>query len=153
MLTPTQIQRMCTNYYVADYEVRRCHSHRISMMLIESTDADFARDPACSRLTGFAQRPQRPPPARARDGGGRALRTPPPARGLWAGDLRACIPQRSASAEARGSGSIAVLVGVMSIRVSFCISLCYGIRCNGNLRLFPDHHSHSPEGCVLCGVE
>lgn len=22
MLTPTQIQRMCTNYYVADYEVR-----------------------------------------------------------------------------------------------------------------------------------
>ena len=24
MLTPTQIQRMCTNYYVADYEVRGC---------------------------------------------------------------------------------------------------------------------------------
>lgn len=31
MLSPMQIQRMCTNYYVADYEVRSLFEERIGL--------------------------------------------------------------------------------------------------------------------------
>ena len=36
MLTPTQIQRMCTNYYVADYEVWAPHIPKFPHVFIES---------------------------------------------------------------------------------------------------------------------
>lgn len=35
MLSPMQIQRMCTNYYVADYEVRFLYSSREYHFLIK----------------------------------------------------------------------------------------------------------------------
>ena len=36
MLSPMQIQRMCTNYYVADYEVRRVHQSEGTNLLTEA---------------------------------------------------------------------------------------------------------------------
>lgn len=52
MLTPTQIQRMCTNYYVADYEVRDgAYSQRVSLLnVLIRTEPHIARDPARCRV-------------------------------------------------------------------------------------------------------
>jgi hypothetical protein len=59
MLSPMQIQRMCTNYYVADYEVGFVviflHSCADQMV-----DPDLARDPAGGRITSERQRPNGP---------------------------------------------------------------------------------------------
>ena len=137
MLTPTQIQRMCTNYYVADYEVCPTRSPVIEdSPKYTCADPHLARDPPCRRLTGVSQRSQRPPFARTRDGGGWPVRAPATPGSLRPGDLRPCIPQCPAPEETRCSGSIAVLMSAMLIRVSFCILLCYGLQCNGNLRPF-----------------
>lgn len=137
MLTPTQIQRMCTNYYVADYEVRCLVLRGESLADTVPSDTDLPRDPSRRRITSIAQRPQRPPAPCTRDGGGRPVRAALAPRGVWAGDVRARIPECAPSAEARCSGSIAGALAVMSIRFSIDlhISLCYGIQCNGNLRL------------------
>ena len=68
MLTPTQIQRMCTNYYVADYEVS-IHNFCMEVGLLTQRipDSHLTGDPPRRRFTGIAQRPQRPPAPRARD--------------------------------------------------------------------------------------
>lgn len=51
MLTPTQIQRMCTNYYVADYEVCDAAYDKSCILLIIRTEPHIARDFACRRVS------------------------------------------------------------------------------------------------------
>ena len=41
MLSPMQIQRMCTNYYVADYEVRLADKTVCDVSLTEIPESDF----------------------------------------------------------------------------------------------------------------
>lgn len=102
-----------------------CRSRNISNIAhLSVTDSHLPGDPPCRRITGFAQRPQRPPAPCARDRGGRPVRAASPSGGLWLGDLRPCIPQRPASPETRGSGSIASFTAVMLILFSFSLSFC-----------------------------
>ena len=70
MLTPTQIQRMCTNYYVADYEVRvtlMCETshrsivyHRLQSPQRSSVSSLHGFHPTTATTTYFLrQRPRR----------------------------------------------------------------------------------------------
>ena len=58
MLTPTQIQRMCTNYYVADYEVRQHTACILPIPTDASSRTQYppkscaSSPPACRRMTG-----------------------------------------------------------------------------------------------------
>jgi len=46
-----QIQRMCTNYYVADYEVRLLHCANYGAFAHRSLESHFTRDFANCRIT------------------------------------------------------------------------------------------------------
>lgn len=147
MLTPTQIQRMCTNYYVADYEVRRFPL----FIYVYGTHASHGRLPSHRRssvswLHGFRpttatttcslhQKPKKSAPMSCR-----CL-----ARCLaW----RRTFPHTSTYRTSGDwllwlhSGLVDTIMAVMLIQFLFVlhIFLCYGIQCNGNLR-FPPNHS------------
>ena len=50
ILTPTQIQRMCTNYYVADYEASFHSSCATCVWLTSFTDSNLTRISARRRI-------------------------------------------------------------------------------------------------------
>jgi hypothetical protein len=52
MLSPMQIQRMCTNYYVADYEVRAVMSSFLAISDINMTYSEphLSRNPPCCSI-------------------------------------------------------------------------------------------------------
>ena len=58
MLSPSQIQRMCSNYFVADYEVRFyfvCSAMSTLMPWFFVAESDFARNLEGGRVQGPAE--------------------------------------------------------------------------------------------------
>ena len=53
-----QIQRMCTNYCVADYEVRLTHEVNHSARFTGILESHFTRDFAYSRIARHCERPK-----------------------------------------------------------------------------------------------
>ena len=60
MLSPMQIQRMCTNYYVADYEVWLSHKEIIVLDLQKVSEPYFTRNSTYCRIARHCERPERP---------------------------------------------------------------------------------------------
>lgn len=91
MLSPSQIQRMCTNYFVADYEVIMLSSLQDGRSS-HSTESYIPGNLTNSGITCCAQRPERSSFTRPRNRGSRTLRSPVTKRGLRIGDVCSCIP-------------------------------------------------------------